>query len=121
MPFERLLDDLRSDTMANWAPPGGGASGALSHAVIHGLDITSALGIDRTCDDDACRSVLESLAADAGSRFGMDTSGHLLRATDLDWQQGAGEPVDARAADLILALAGRARPGIDFAASPELE
>ena len=115
LPFERLLDDLRSDTMATWAPPGGGATGALSHAVIHGLDITSALGIDRTCDDDACCLVLDSLAADAGALFGLDTSGQLLRATDLVWQQGAGEPVDASAADLILALAGRSRPWIELA------
>ncbi|MET0908009.1 MAG: maleylpyruvate isomerase family mycothiol-dependent enzyme [Ilumatobacteraceae bacterium] len=115
LPFERLLDDLRSDTMARWAPPGGGATGALAHAVIHGLDITSALGIGRTCDDDACRLLLDSLAADDGARFGLDTSGRRLRATDLDWQHGAGEPVDAAAADLILALAGRPRPGIEFA------
>lgn len=115
LPFDRLLDDLLSDTMARWAPPGGGAGGALSHAVIHGLDITAALGIGRTCDDDACRRVLDALATDAGALFGMDTTGYLLRATDLDWQQGAGEPVDASAADLILALAGRSRPGIEFA------
>lgn len=116
MPFERLLDDLRSDTMAQWAPPGGGPSGALSHAVVHGLDITSALDMERTSDDDACRLVLDALAG-AGP-FGVDSTGRLLRATDLDWRHGTGEPVDASAADLILALAGRTRQGIAFAAAP---
>ena len=115
LPFERLLDDLRSDAMADWAPPGGGATGALTHAVIHGLDITSALGLDRTCDDGACRLVLDSLAANGGTLFGFDTSGQRLRATDLDWEHGAGDPVEASAADLILALAGRPRHGIELA------
>jgi uncharacterized protein (TIGR03083 family) len=115
LPYQQLLDDLRSDTMAEWAPPGGGALGALTHAVIHGLDITSALGIARTSDDDAFRVVLDLLMADGGARFGVDASGHRYRATDLDWQHGVGDPIDATAADLVLALAGRPRPGIDIA------
>ncbi len=41
-------------------------------------------------------------------------SGHQLRATDLDWQHGTGELVEASAADLILFLAGRPRPGTDL-------
>src|SRR5215468_6921363 len=49
--FGRLLEDLRGDTMAAWAPPGGGAAGALSHVVIHGLDVTAALDLLRTADD----------------------------------------------------------------------
>lgn len=117
LPFENLLDDLRSDTMAGWAPPVGGAMGALTHAVIHGLDITSALGLDRTSDDDASRLVLDSLTANP-AHFHVDPAGRLLRATDLDWQHGTGKPVDASAADLILALAGRPRPGINLNAIP---
>jgi uncharacterized protein (TIGR03083 family) len=118
LPFERLLDDLGSDTMAGWAPPVGGAIGALTHAVIHGLDLTSANGLDRTSDDDACRVVLDTLATDAANHFQVDASGHLLRATDLDWQHGTGELVEVSAADLILALAGRPRPRIDLAETP---
>ena len=74
--------------------------------------------MDRTCDDDACRLVLDSLAGDAAAHFGMDASGHMLRATDLDWQHGAGDPLDVSSADLILALAGRPRPSIEFASAP---
>jgi uncharacterized protein (TIGR03083 family) len=110
LPFDALLADLRSDTMAAWAPPGGGATGALSHVVIHGLDITTALGLPRTAGDEATRLVLDNLAD--GSAFGVDTSGLLLRATDLDWESGHGTLVEASAGELILALAGRPRPGL---------
>ncbi|MBV1856509.1 maleylpyruvate isomerase family mycothiol-dependent enzyme [Catellatospora tritici] len=115
LPFDLLLADLRGDTMARWAPPGGGAAGALSHAVIHGLDITYAVGLPRTADDRATRIVLDSLAEGGASRhFGVDTAGRLLRATDLDWEAGHGTPVAASAGDLILALAARPRPGVEL-------
>jgi hypothetical protein len=116
--FGKLLDDLHSNTMAVWAPPGGGAAGALSHVVIHGLDITTALDLPRTADDQATLLVLTSLA-DGGvaAHFGVDPTGRRLKAKDLDWQFGTGEPVEATAGDLVLALAGRPRPGIDLSAS----
>lgn len=118
LPFAGLLADLRSDAMAAWAPPGGGAMGALSHVVIHGLDITAAVGLVRTADDDATRVVLEAMTSGGFAvNFGAEPSGRLLRATDLDWQFGEGEPVEASAADLVLALAGRPRPGIDLRGS----
>ena len=112
LPFERLVDDLRTDTMAQWVPPGGGARGALSHAVIHGLDITSAIDVERTCDDDACRLVLDFLTSDAATSFGGDASRISVRAVDVDWQHGTGNPNIAEAADIILALANRPRPGL---------
>jgi uncharacterized protein (TIGR03083 family) len=34
---------LRSPVLHGWQPPGGGAAGALSHAVIHSLDVSIAL------------------------------------------------------------------------------
>jgi uncharacterized protein (TIGR03083 family) len=114
-PFDTLLADLRSLTMASWAPPGGGAAGALSHAVIHGLDITTALGLSRAADDEATRLVLDNLTeGGVSAHFGVDPTGRLLRATDLDWQVGHGTPVEAAAGDLILALTGRPRPGIEL-------
>jgi uncharacterized protein (TIGR03083 family) len=115
LPFARLLTDLRSDTMARWAPPGGGAMGALSHVVIHSLDITNALGIPRTADDDATREVLDAMSiGGVAARFGTDPSGRLLRANDLNWCFGDGEPIEASAADLVLALAGRPQPSLDL-------
>ena len=117
LPFRQLLADLRSDTLAAWAPPGGGAMGALTHAVIHGLDITSALGRPRTSDDQATELVLAAMTDGVAAHFGTSASGHRLQATDLEWQFGEGPTTEAPAADLILALAGRARPGLDLRAA----
>jgi uncharacterized protein (TIGR03083 family) len=111
LPMARLLADLRSDTMADWAPPRGGAMGALTHVVIHGLDITAAIGLSRTADDEATRIVLGALTNGPAAQFGPAPS-RALEATDLDWRFGEGEPVKAPAADLVLALAGRPRPGL---------
>jgi uncharacterized protein (TIGR03083 family) len=118
LPFDALLAGLRSDRMAAWAPPAGGAAGALSHVVIHGLDITAALGLPPTADDSAMRTVLETLTAQDASPFGIDTTRWTLRPTDLDSEFGSGpDPVEASAGDLILALAGRPRAGIDLRAA----
>ena len=43
MTSTQLLAALRDNVAHPWKPPGGGALGALSHDVIHGLDITVAL------------------------------------------------------------------------------
>ena len=42
-----LLAALRDNVTHPWRPPGGGQAGALSHVVIHGLDVTEALGLPR--------------------------------------------------------------------------
>jgi uncharacterized protein (TIGR03083 family) len=109
LPPAVLLADLRSDTMATFAQPGGGMAGSLSHVVIHGLDVTVPLGLGRVGGDAAARTVLDQLVATADGRtvLGVDTAGRALRATDVDWAHGHGEPVDAGAAELILSLAGR--------------
>lgn len=118
LPFEELLSNLRSDSMAAWAPPGGGAAGALSHVVIHGLDITAACGLRRTADDEATVLVLDSLTAGGvAAHFGTDPTGWRLSATDVAWDYGDGKPLAANADDLVLALTGRSRPGIELRAS----
>src|SRR5262249_35722342 len=38
LPFDDHVNALRSQELHQWQPPGGGAAGALSHAVIHPLD-----------------------------------------------------------------------------------
>ncbi|MDJ0356687.1 hypothetical protein [Paenarthrobacter sp. PH39-S1] len=113
LPFNVLLGDLRSGTMATWAPPVGGAAGALSHVVIHGLDITTTLGLSRTAEDRATELVLDSLTT-GGVTAHFDTMRWSLSATDLDWESGDGKPLAASAGDLVLALAGRPRPGIEL-------
>ncbi|MFT4398415.1 maleylpyruvate isomerase family mycothiol-dependent enzyme [Gordonia lacunae] len=123
LPLEQLLGELRSDTMARWAPPAGGAIGALTHVVIHACDITAAVGLPRTSDDTATSVVLDELSTGTENPFGIPTAGLRLVATDLDWSTGTGTGtgtdtgtvVEADAADLVLALAGRTRPGVDIA------
>ena len=44
---DQLVTCLRDNAGHGWKPPGGGVEGALSHDVIHGLDITVSLGLDR--------------------------------------------------------------------------
>ncbi len=113
LPLGDLLADLRSATLAGWAPPGGGATGALSHAVIHGLDITHPSGLGCTADDRAVRRVLDTLTVGGVSRhFGVDPAGHRLVAADLDWAHGDGVALEAPAVDLLLALSGRRHPSV---------
>ena len=94
-----------------WKPPGGGLEGALTHDVIHGLDITVALGLDRRVPDDRLRTVLAAVTGPRSQKFfGTDLAGIALRAEDLDWSLGSGVPVSGRAQDLALVLCGRMLP-----------
>jgi uncharacterized protein (TIGR03083 family) len=102
-----LIGDLRSETLAAWEPPGGGQLGALTHVVIHGLDITEAVPLGRTVPADRLAPVLR--ATDPGF-FGLDLSGVELRADDLDWSYGSGELVTGPAQVLALVVCGRTVP-----------
>ncbi len=53
MPTGELVAALADNAQNPWRPPGGGLEGALVHDVIHGLDITVALGIDRKVPEGA--------------------------------------------------------------------
>src|SRR5215472_13786325 len=57
-----LLSILRDNATNPWKPPGGGHVGALTHDVIHGLDITVPLGIGRRVPEDRLRTVLDAIA-----------------------------------------------------------
>ena len=105
-----LLRQLRENVAHPWTPPGGGAAGALSHEVIHGLDMTVALGLGRVVPPERLSLVLDALRPRNVAFFGADLSGVELRATDLDWSYGAGEPVHGRAQDLLMVICGRRLP-----------
>jgi uncharacterized protein (TIGR03083 family) len=111
LPASELIASLRSGVMQRWTPPGGGYHGALNHVVIHGLDVTVPLGAPRRSPDETIRVVLDDLTADGGhARFGMVIDGRHLQASDLDWAYGSGPALRGAAADLALALCGRAVP-----------
>ena len=105
-----LTETLRQNVEHPWKPPGGGDQGALSHDVIHGLDLTVALGIDRQVPAERLRLILDDLNPRQLKYFGVDLTGIQLRATNLDWSYGAGEPLTGTAQDLLLVLCDRTLP-----------
>ena len=110
-PPDQLAAALRDNEQNPWKPPGGGYQGALTHDVIHGLDITVALGLGRQVPAERLRIVLAGITAAKSVRFfGTDLAGIELRATDLDWSFGSGTPVSGSAQDLALVVCGRKLP-----------
>jgi uncharacterized protein (TIGR03083 family) len=107
LPSSKLVSDVFSDVLHGWQPPGGGAMGALNHVVIHSLDITVPLGVQRRSPDATIRVILDSMASGGAERFGVDISGGALTATDLNWSYGSGPQRSGSAEDLVLFMAGR--------------
>ncbi|GAA3336226.1 maleylpyruvate isomerase family mycothiol-dependent enzyme [Amorphoplanes nipponensis] len=107
---DRLIAALRDNIDHPWTPPGGGAEGALSHDLIHGLDITVGLGLDRRPPPERVGLVLAGLRPRNIGFFGTDLTGVSLRATDLDWTYGSGSPGRGAAQDLLLVVCGRRLP-----------
>ncbi|MEU7898259.1 maleylpyruvate isomerase family mycothiol-dependent enzyme [Nonomuraea sp. NPDC049152] len=108
---EQLTTSLSRNANHPWKPPVGGYEGALAHDLIHGLDITVPLGLDRKVPEDRLRPVLPGEPSDRSvAFFGVDLDGVEFRADDLDWTFGAGTPVHGSAQDLLLAICGRKLP-----------
>lgn len=78
--------------------------------MIHGLDITVALGIGRRIPEDRLRVLLEGVNAKSLKFFGADLDGVELRADDVDWSFGTGTPLSGAAQDLLLLAYGRRLP-----------
>ena len=115
LPAAQLIAAVRDNAEHPWKPPGGGYQGALTHDVIHGLDISRALGIERDIPAESIRAVLGAVSGPKPRRlFGVDVAGVELRATDLDWSYGSGMPLRGRAQDLALLLTGRPAPSGAF-------
>ena len=101
---------MRSPALHEWQPPGGGVAGALSHAVIHSLDITIALDRAAVAPKEAVTAVLDQLTAANGAFFGVDLTGTRLEATDADWSWGSGDGVRTDTGHLVALLSGRTLP-----------
>ena len=110
MSADELLAALRDNVAHPWTPPGGGPVGALSHDLIHGLDITVGLGLARRVPVERVAMVLDGLRPQNVAFFGTDLDGVRLEADDLPWSYGAGEPLRGHAQDLLLVLCGRRVP-----------
>jgi len=110
-PAAELVAALAGNVHNPWQPPGGGLEGALSHDVIHGLDITVPLATGRRVPEPHLLTVLDFLTGRGGGTvFGTDLTGVELRADDLDWSYGSGAPVTGGGQHLLLAMAGRRLP-----------
>ncbi|MEV5239525.1 maleylpyruvate isomerase family mycothiol-dependent enzyme [Streptomyces cinnamoneus] len=101
---------LRHGAHHPWKPPVGGFAAALGHDVVHGLDITVALGVDRRVPEDRLRVLLGGIRPSGLRFFGADVDGVRLCADDLDWSYGSGSPVYGVAQDLLLLAFGRRLP-----------
>ena len=110
LPLVDLLDQLRSPGLHAWQPPGGGAAGALSHAVIHSLDVTIALDRPAVAPEAAAIAVLDQLTGANGAWFGVDLTDVRLEAADTAWSWGSGRVVRADAGSLVALLSGRTLP-----------
>lgn len=110
LPLADHMDALRSAQLHAWQPPGGGAAGALSHAVIHSLDVTVALDQPAVAPKDAVVAVLDQLTAANGAYFGVELTGVRLEAADTDWTWGNGDAVRADSGLLVALLSGRTLP-----------
>lgn len=78
-----LLAILQANLRTPWPRSAGGEVAGLSHDVIHGLDITEALGLDRVPPERVAR-VLAATTPRSLRYFGVDLGGQRLVATDAD-------------------------------------
>ncbi|MFJ7154465.1 maleylpyruvate isomerase family mycothiol-dependent enzyme [Streptomyces sp. NPDC101118] len=101
---------LRDNAHHPWTPPVGGLTAALGHDVVHGLDITVALGLHRRVPENRLRILLDAIRPSSLKFFGADLDGVQLCAEDLDWSYGSGSPVFGAAQDLLLLAYGRRLP-----------
>ena len=110
LPVADLLDQLRSPRLHAWQPRGGGAAGALNHAVIHSMDVTVALDHPTVAPEQAVITVLDQLTASNGTWFGLDLTGVRLEATDTTWSWGDGRRIHADSGSLVALLSARTLP-----------
>ncbi|GAB3742038.1 maleylpyruvate isomerase family mycothiol-dependent enzyme [Amycolatopsis oliviviridis] len=110
LPVADLLAQLRSPGLHAWQPPGGGAAGALNHAVVHSLDVTVALARPAVAPEEAVTAILDQLTAADGAVFGIDLTDIRLEADDIDWSWGNGRLVRADSGSLVALLSGRTLP-----------
>ncbi|MGJ9413418.1 maleylpyruvate isomerase family mycothiol-dependent enzyme [Aeromicrobium sp. CF4.19] len=110
-----LVATLRANVDTRWQPPGGTEHSALSHDVIHGLDITRALGLPTVSPPQRIAVVLGAMDQSHVKGFGTDLAAQRFEATDVDVALGSGpEVVRGTAEEVLLAATGRtaaSRPG----------
>jgi uncharacterized protein (TIGR03083 family) len=110
-----LLEMLRSRTDARTAPPGPVLSW-LGEAIVHGEDVTRAVGGYRNHPVEHMIAVADFYKRSntlIGAKRRID--GLTLRATDADWRHGEGPEVSGPMIALVLAMTGRTAALSDLA------
>ncbi|MFB6891409.1 maleylpyruvate isomerase family mycothiol-dependent enzyme [Kitasatospora sp. NPDC056327] len=107
---DQLCGFLRDNADHPWTPPVGGVVAALAHDVVHGLDVTVALGLERKVPEDRLSVLLDAVRPRDLRFFGVDLTGVRLVADDLAWSCGHGDAVSGSAQDLLLVTFGRRLP-----------
>ena len=106
-----LVGLLRRNIDHPWQPPGGGQAGALSHDVIHGLDVTEPLGLPSP-PAERLALVLGSTRPRQLKYFGVDLGGTRLTASDSGVSIGDGpNVVEMTSKEMLLVVTGRRRLG----------
>lgn len=108
-PFTEIVQTLRGKADHRFTPPGQGPQAPLTDVIVHGLDITTPLGLSHPIPDKHLVVALDYLAdpnpkARAANR---QLEGVRLQADDIDWSHGDGPLVNGPARAILLALAGR--------------
>ncbi|MEV8320043.1 maleylpyruvate isomerase family mycothiol-dependent enzyme [Streptomyces sp. NPDC059900] len=115
----QLAAFLRENADHPWQPPMTGIEGALGHDVVHGLDISVALGLERRVPPARIDVLLKKVTPKSTKFFGADVGGVELRADDLDWSYGSGTVLRGSAQDLLLVLYGRKLPAGRLRGEPQ--
>ena len=115
----QLAAFLRDNADHPWQPPTAGIEGALGHDVVHGLDISVALGLERRVPLDRVSVLLKKCTPKSTKFFGADVDGVELCADDLDWSYGTGTRLTGSAQDLLLVLYGRKLPAGRLRGEPQ--
>jgi uncharacterized protein (TIGR03083 family) len=110
-PTEQLISALDERAESNFVPPGFGAETPVCDTAIHLRDFARPLGLpDGSPPVSTWRIALDFLvtpkALKAFSHKGL-LDGIEVRATDQDWQHGAGSRVEGASEALALAISGR--------------
>ena len=106
-----IASALRGMAGARKKVPGTSVQQPLIELLVHGQDITVALGIDRPMPVDAA---VEAATKLSGMKFPLNAAQRLagvrLVATDADFGAGEGQEVAVPIRDIVMILAGRAQP-----------
>jgi uncharacterized protein (TIGR03083 family) len=110
LPRATLISGLADNIGHPWKPPGDGYENALTHDVIHGLDISRGIGLELPVQPAAMKAVLDTISGPKSmTYFGVRLDGVRLEATDVGWSRGDGKVIAGSGQDLALLMTGRGR------------